>query len=58
MATYATTYGATIMLNQTVTGVWPDPDGGVWIHAERSSSKEEHAAKLQPVTVQALAVSA
>ena len=35
-----------------------DPDGGVWIHAERSSSKEEHAAKLQPVTVQALAVSA
>ena len=35
-----------------------DPDGGVWIHAERSSSKEEHAAKLQPVTVQALAISA
>ena len=35
-----------------------DPDGGVWIHAERSSSKAEHAAKLQPVTVQALAVSA
>ncbi|CAA0126228.1 Anaerobic magnesium-protoporphyrin IX monomethyl ester cyclase [Halioglobus japonicus] len=35
-----------------------DPDGGVWIHAERTSSKEEHAAKLQPVTVQALAVSA
>ena len=35
-----------------------DPDGGVWIHAERSTSKAEHAAKLQPVTVQALAVSA
>jgi len=35
-----------------------DPDGGVWIHAERSSSKAEHAAKLQPITVQALAVSA
>ncbi len=35
-----------------------DPDGGVWIHAERTSSKEAHAAKLQPVTVQALAVSA
>lgn len=35
-----------------------DPDGGVWIHAERSSSKAEHAAKLQPVTVQALAISA
>ncbi len=35
-----------------------DPDGGVWIHAERTSSKAEHAAKLQPVTVQALAVSA
>ncbi|MBK6741357.1 MAG: cobalamin-dependent protein [Haliea sp.] len=34
-----------------------DPDGGVWIHAERSSSKAEHAAKLQPITVQALAVS-
>ncbi len=35
-----------------------DPDGGVWIHAERISSKEAHAKKLQPVTVQALAVSA
>ena len=35
-----------------------DPDGGVWIHAERSSSKAEHAAKLQPVTVQALAITA
>lgn len=35
-----------------------DPDGGVWIHAERVSSKAEHAAKLQPVTVQALAISA
>jgi len=35
-----------------------DPDGGVWVHAERSSSKAEHAAKLQPITVQALAVSA
>jgi hypothetical protein len=35
-----------------------DPDGGVWIHAERSTSKAEHAAKLQPVTVQALAISA
>jgi len=35
-----------------------DPDGGVWIHAERTSSKAEHAAKLQPVTVQALAVPA
>lgn len=35
-----------------------DPDGGVWVHAERSSSKAEHAAKLHPVTVQALAVSA
>jgi hypothetical protein len=35
-----------------------DPDGGVWIHAERISSKQAHAAKLQPVTVQALAVSA
>ena len=35
-----------------------DPDGGVWIHAERSTSKDEHAAKLQPVTVQALALPA
>ena len=35
-----------------------DPDGGVWIHAERTSSKAEHDAKLQPVTVQSLAVSA
>ncbi len=35
-----------------------DPDGGVWIHAERASSKAEHAAKLQPVTVQALAMPA
>ncbi|MDE0931438.1 MAG: hypothetical protein OSA77_12170, partial [Halioglobus sp.] len=35
-----------------------DPDGGVWIHAERSTSKAEHAAKLQPVTVQALAMPA
>ena len=35
-----------------------DPDGGVWIHAERISSKVEHDAKLQPVTIQALAVSA
>jgi hypothetical protein len=35
-----------------------DPDGGVWIHAERSTSKDEHAAKLQPVTVQALAMPA
>ena len=35
-----------------------DPDGGVWIHAERSSSKAEHAEKLQPVTVQALAMPA
>ena len=35
-----------------------DPDGGVWVHAERVSSKLEHAQKLQPVTVQALAVSA
>jgi len=35
-----------------------DPDGGVWVHAERSSSKEQQAQKLQPVTVQALAVSA
>jgi hypothetical protein len=35
-----------------------DPDGGVWVHAERISSKAEHDAKLQPITVQALAVSA
>ena len=35
-----------------------DPDGGVWIHAERSSSKAEHTAALQPVTVQALAMPA
>jgi len=35
-----------------------DPDGGVWIHAERISSKAEHDAKLQPVTIQALAVPA
>ena len=35
-----------------------DPDGGIWIHAERVSSKAEHDAKLQPVTVQSLAVSA
>ena len=35
-----------------------DPDGGVWIHAERSSSKAEHAAKLQPITIQALVASA
>jgi hypothetical protein len=35
-----------------------DPDGGVWVHAERTSSKEQQAQKLQPVTVQALAVSA
>jgi hypothetical protein len=35
-----------------------DPDGGVWVHAERSTSKAEHAAKLQPVTIQALVASA
>ncbi len=35
-----------------------DPDGGVWVHAERSSSKEQQVQKLQPVTVQALAISA
>lgn len=35
-----------------------DPDGGVWVHAERVSSKVEHAQKLQPVTVQALAITA
>jgi radical SAM superfamily enzyme YgiQ (UPF0313 family) len=35
-----------------------DPDGGVWVHAERTSSKEQQVQKLQPVTVQALAVSA
>jgi len=34
-----------------------DPDGGVWIHAERISSKVEHAAKLQPDTARSLAVS-
>jgi len=35
-----------------------DPDGGVWVHAERASSKAAPVQKLQPVTVQALAVSA
>jgi len=35
-----------------------DPDGGVWIHAERITSKAEHAAKLNPMTAQSLAVSA
>jgi tRNA A37 methylthiotransferase MiaB len=35
-----------------------DPDGGIWIHAERISSKAEHDAKLQAVTIQSLAVSA
>jgi radical SAM superfamily enzyme YgiQ (UPF0313 family) len=35
-----------------------DPDGGVWVHAERASSKAEAVQKLQPVTVQALAIPA
>jgi hypothetical protein len=35
-----------------------DPDGGVWIRAERISSKEEHAARLQPVNIESLAVPA
>lgn len=35
-----------------------DPDGGVWVHAERVNSKVETVQKLQPVTVQALALPA
>ena len=35
-----------------------DPDGGVWIHAERRDVSAEAAHKLQPITVQALAISA
>lgn len=35
-----------------------DPDGGVWVHAERVSSKEKQVQKLQPITVQALAATA
>jgi hypothetical protein len=33
-----------------------DPGGGVWIHVERISSKEAHAAKLHTVTMLALAL--
>ena len=35
-----------------------DPDGGVWIHAERISSKEAHAARLKSATIESLAVPA
>ncbi len=35
-----------------------DPDGGVWIHAQRITSKEERTAEQQPVTIESLAVPA